>query len=75
MDKVKIDFDIFARLFYLVMKKAEIESEDYNRDEMNEQNHEFIEEQYMEDENSDEDGKDEKNNKIKQIESDDFYDV
>ena len=56
IQKVKIDFDYFARLFYLMTKKLEIESEDLNRDEKNEpveeNMNEYIEENYMEDEMS-----------------------
>ncbi len=53
---MKIDFDYFSRLFYLMTKKLEIESEDLNRDEKNEPVEEnmndYIEENYMEDEMS-----------------------
>ena len=72
MDKIKIDFDYFARLFYLFMKKAEIESDDYIRDEIiNNQNNESIEEQYREDDSSEDDKKE---YKIKHGLDNDFYD-
>ena len=79
IEKIKIDFDYFARLFYLIMKKIEIESEDFNRDDRNENQdenmNEYIEENYMEEEMSGiEERKDEGHNRYRS-ETEEFQEI
>ena len=73
--KVKIDFEIFARLFFLFMKKAEIESDESKNNENVNMPQNDIEENYNEEDMSSfEEKKENCSDKLKYGAESDFFD-